>query len=190
MSNYLAMVFKNDTKAHEALKLIWKMDDAGDLTVHSAAIVRRDSHGFIDVASKYTDAGLRTAIGVGVGVVLGALAGPVGVAAGVAGAAALSAGTAVGVGAMAGGAIGLTADAIKSEDRTDEDISAFYSLQHGESAVVADVSEIWPEKLDEVIKMMGGVVHRKHDASDYLSDIARPYYNYFMYPYYYIPQFM
>lgn len=190
MSNYLAMVFKNDTKAHEALKLIWKMDDAGDLTVHSAAIVRRDSHGFIDVASKYTDAGLRTAIGVGVGVVLGALAGPVGVAAGVAGAAALSAGTAVGVGAMAGGAIGLTADAIKSEDRTIEDISAFYSLRHGESAVVADVSEDWPEKLDEVIKMMGGVVHRKHDASDYLSDFARPYYNDFMYPYYYIPQFM
>ena len=190
MSNYVAMVFKNNTKAHDALKMIWKMDDAGDLTVHSAAIVRRDSHGLIDVASKYTDAGLRTAIGVGVGVVLGALAGPVGVAAGVAGAAALTAGTAVGVGAVAGGAIGLTADAIKSEDRTEEDIAEFYSLHHGECAVVADVSEDWPEKLDEVIKMMGGVVHRKFDASNYLGDFARPYYNDFMYPYYYVPQFM
>ena len=131
------MVFKTESKAHDALKMIWKMDDTGDLTVHGAAVVRRDSHGFIDVASKHTDAGLRTAIGVSVGVLLGALAGPVGVAAGVASAAALSAGTAVGVGAVAGGAVGLTADAVKSMDRSDTDYAAFYTLEYGESAVVA-----------------------------------------------------
>ena len=163
-------VHENVAATVEATKA--NMDDAVDLTVHSAAIVRRDNRGWIDVANKNTDAGLRTAIGVGVGIVLGALADPIGVAAGVAGAAALSAGTAVGVSAMAGGAIGLTVDAIKSEDRAAEDISTFYSLQHGESAVVADVSEDWPEKLDEVIKMMGGVVHRKHNGSDYLGDFS------------------
>ena len=189
MSSCVAMIFKSESKAHDALKMIWKMDETGDLTVHGVAVVRRDSHGFIDVASKHTDAGLRTAIGVGVGVLLGALAGSAGVAAGVAGAAALSAGSTVGVGAIAGGAVGLTADAVKSANRRDADFAAFYTLHHGESAVVADRSEHLPNMLNDAVRSMGGVIHRKLNATNYLNDYAQPYYADYLYPYYYEPRF-
>ena len=120
MSNYVALVFKADSKAHDALRMLWDMDNSGDLTVHGAAVVQRDNDGYVEVASKHTDAGMRTAVGIGVGALLGALAGPVGVAAGVAGAAALSAGAAVGVGAVTGGAIGLVGDGVKTAERSDE----------------------------------------------------------------------
>ena len=31
MSNYVALVFKTDKKAHDALRMLWNMDDAGEL---------------------------------------------------------------------------------------------------------------------------------------------------------------
>ncbi len=189
MSNYVALVFKSDAKAHDALRMLWDMDRSGDLTVHGAAVVRRDNDGYVEVASKNTDAGMRTAVGIGVGVLLGALAGPIGVAAGVAGAAALSAGTAMGVGAVAGGAIGLMEDGTRTASRDDELDASVYRLNNGESAVVADVSEDWPDRLDHAVKAMGGVVHRRYDASDFLGGYSQPYYsnyyNNYLYPYYY-----
>ena len=190
MSNYVALVFKTDKKAHDALRMLWNMDDAGELTVHGAAVVRRDANGDFDAASKHTNAGMRTAVGIGVGVLLGALAGPVGIAAGVAGAAAASAGAAVGAGALAGGLVGLVADAVKSGDRSDVGVATYYHMRDGESAVVADVSEDWPHQLDTAVRAMGGVVHRQSGASTYFSDYQRPYYyNSYLYPYYYDPTF-
>ncbi|NEU14972.1 hypothetical protein G3T14_23285 [Methylobacterium sp. BTF04] len=182
MSNYVAMVFKADPKAHEALRKLWDMDAAGDVTVHGAAIVRRDRWGHMNVASESNDAGMRTAIGVGVGMLLGALAGPAGAVAG-----ALAAETAVGIGALAGGAIGLTADAFKSEERDELGLAAFYNLSNGESAVVADVSEDWPDKLDDAAKALGGTIYRKYDAISYPDKYDRPFYNNYLYPYYYDP---
>ena len=188
MSNYVALVFKSDAKAHDALRMLWDMDTSGDLTVHGAAVVRRDNDGYVEVASKHTDAGMRTAVGIGVGVLLGALAGPIGIA----GAAALGAGTAMGVGAVAGGAIGLVGDGVKTADRSDELDASVYRLNNGESAVVADVSEDWPDRLDLAVRAMGGVVHRRYDASNYFGGYAEPYYsnyyNNYLYPYYYDPR--
>lgn len=190
MSNYVALVFKTDAKAHDALRMLWDMDEAGELTAHGAAVVRRDANGNFNVASRHTNAGMRTAVGIGVGILLGALAGPVGVAAGVAGAAAVTAGTAMGAGALAGGVVGLAADAVKSDDRSAAGITTFYHMRNGESAVVADISEDWPDRLDAAVKAAGGVVHRKYDASNYFADYNRPYYyNSYLYPYYYDPRF-
>ncbi|MGY2896517.1 DUF1269 domain-containing protein [Deinococcus sp. UYEF24] len=185
MSNYVALVFKTDSKAHDALRMIWDMDKSGDLTVHGAAVVRRDNDGYVEVASKHTDAGMRTAVGIGVGVLLGALAGPIGIAAGVAGAAALSAGTAMGVGAVAGGAIGFMEDGVRTADRGDAVNASIYSLDYGESAVVADISEDWPARLDHAIKAMGGVVHRRFDANNSVGGYPGPDYSNYLYPYYY-----
>jgi uncharacterized membrane protein len=190
MSNYVALVFKTDSRAHDTLRMLWNMDEAGDLTVHGAAVVRRDENGYIDVASKHTDAGMRTAVGIGVGMLLGVLAGPVGVAAGIASAAAATAGTAIGLGAVAGGVVGLAADAVKSDYRSAADIATYYHMRDGESAVVADVSEDWPNRLDAAVKAMGCVVYRKSDASNYFADYERPYYyNSYLYPYYYDTRF-
>ena len=106
MNTYIAVVFSSDDKAHQALRKLWNLDEKGALTVHGAAVVRRDDTGHIRVADRDSDLGLRTAIGVGVGALLGLMAGPIGVAAGITGAAALSVGAATGVATAAGASAG------------------------------------------------------------------------------------
>ena len=98
MKNYIAVIFSSDAKAHAGLRALWNLDREGELTVHGAAVIRRDDMGHIRVADRNTDLGMRTAMAVGIGTLLGLIAGPIGVAAGVAAAATLGVGTAVTVG--------------------------------------------------------------------------------------------
>ncbi len=185
MNTYIAVVFSSNSQAHVALRKLWDLDEAGELTVHGAAIVRRDDMGHIRVADRDSDLGMRTAIGVGVGALLGLLAGPVGVAAGVAGAAALSAGVATGVGALAGGAVGLTTDAVKENKRENAAAEAFFTLKHGQTAVVAEISEDWTSILDDAMNHLGGTIYRRLNNADTNAAFGANYYSGYLYPYYY-----
>ena len=189
MNTYIAVVFSSDDKAHQALRKLWNMDEAGELTVHGAAVVRRDDMGHIRVADRHSDLGMRTAIGVGVGALLGLLAGPVGVAAGIAGAAALSVGAAAGVGALAGAAIGATADAVTETRRENAAYESFFTLKHGQSALVAEVSEDWTSVLDDAMKPLGGTIYRRMNNAATNAAFGENYYNGYLYPYYYEPMY-
>lgn len=189
MNTYIAVVFSSDDKAHQALRKLWNLDGAGELTVHGAAVVRRDDMGHIRVADRASDLGMRTAIGVGVGALLGLIAGPVGVAAGVAGAAAMSVAAATGVGALAGGAIGATADAVKETRRENAADEAFFTLRHGQSAVVAEISEDWTRVLDDAMRPMGGTIYRRMNNAATNAAFGENYYNGYLYPYYYEPMY-
>jgi uncharacterized membrane protein len=157
MDNYLAIVVDNDTKAYDGLHSLWNLDGTGDITVHGAAVIHRDSYGYVDVATKDTDPGARTAIGVGIGALLGALAGPIGAAAG----ATIAAGTAAGIGAAAGGLAGLTADVIKADEHDQAAFETSFVLPRGKSAVIAEVSEDWATPVDTLAKRIGGNVFRR-----------------------------
>ncbi|MEO8245336.1 MAG: hypothetical protein ABI832_23940 [bacterium] len=187
MNTYIAVVFSTDSMAHEGLRALWDLDAEAGLTVHGAAVVRRDDHGHIRVADRGTDLGERTAIGVGIGALLGLLAGPVGVAAGIAGAAALSVGAAAGIGALAGGAVGLTADAVTENRRETAADEAFFKLKHGQSAVVAEISEDWTSILDNRMHALGGVIYRRQNNAATNAAFGASYYNDYLYPYYYEP---
>lgn len=187
MKNYIAIVFSTDDKAHTGLRTLWDLDMEGDLTVHGAAVIRRDDMGHIHVADRNTDLGMRTAIGVGVGALLGLIAGPIGVAAGIAGAATLATGTAMGVGALTGGAIGVAADAVTEDRRENAAVESFFTLRHGQSAVVAEVSEDWLSILDDAIKPIGGTIFRRENNAQTNAAFGSNYYNEYMYPYYYEP---
>ena len=189
MNTYIAVVFSSDDKAHRALRKLWHMDDEGVLTVHGAAVVRRDDRGHIRVADRDSDLGMRTAMGVGVGALLGLLAGPVGVAVGVAGAAALSAGVATGVGALAGAAVGATADAVTETRRENAAYESFFTLKHGQSAVVAEVSEDWTQVLDDAMRPMGGTIYRRMNTAATNAAFGENYYNGYLYPYYFEPTY-
>ena len=187
MNTYIAVVFASEQKAHQALSRLWALDDEGDLTVHGAAVVQRDDRGHIHVADQSNDLGMRTAIGVGIGALLGLIAGPVGVAAGVAGAAALSVGAATGVGALVGGAIGVTADAVKETGRETAAEEAFLTLKHGQSAVVAEISEGSILVLNDAMKSLGGTIFRRTNDPASNGAFGASYYNTYLYPYYYEP---
>jgi uncharacterized membrane protein len=189
MNTYIAVVFSSDEKAHKALRRLWALDEEGELTVHGAAMVRRDDMGHIQVANRTSDLGMRTAIGVGLGALLGLIAGPVGVAAGVAGAAAMSVGAATGVGALAGGAIGATADAVTETRRENAADEAFFTLKQGQSAIVAEISEDWTSVLDEAMRPLGGIIHRRLNDAATNAAFGASYYNSYLYPYYYEPMY-
>ena len=76
MDNYIAIVFDNEAQANEGLHRLWALDTEERITVHGAAVVRRNMNGFVEVATQETDPGARSAIGIGVGALLGALAKP------------------------------------------------------------------------------------------------------------------
>jgi uncharacterized membrane protein len=187
MNTYIAVVFSSNDKAHQALRKLWNLDEEGELTVHGAAVVRRDDMGHIRVADRTTDLGLSTAIGVGIGALLGLFAGPVGVAAGIAGAAAVTAGIGAGVGALAGGAVGMTADAVKENNRENAAAEAFFTLKHGQSAVVAEISEDWTEILDDAMEHLGGKIFRRLNTAETNAAFGANYYSGYLYPYYYAP---
>lgn len=187
MNTYIAVVFASDDKAHQALRKLWALDDEGDLTVHGAAVVQLDAHGHIHVADASNNLGMRTAIGVGLGALLGLIAGPVGVAAGIAGAAAISVGAATGVGALAGGALGVTADALNETRRETAAEEAFLTLRHGQSAVVAEISESSILVLNEAMKALGGTIFRRTNDPSTNAAFGASYYNTYLYPYYYEP---
>ena len=192
MNNYIAIVFSSEHKAQEGLHALWHLDDEAKITVHGAAIVKRDDAGRINVAHKYTDFGKDTAIGIGVGALLGLLAGPVGVAIGIAGAAALTAGaigTATGLGALAGAAVGVTADAVNEDEREYAAYDALFSLKNGEFAVLAEVSEDWSEYIDDEMDVRGGQVYRVNKSAMTDSAFGPDYYGYHLYPYYYEPPY-
>jgi uncharacterized membrane protein len=187
MNTYIAVVFASDDKAHQALRKLWQMDEDGLLTVHGAAVVRRDDRGHIRVADRSSDLGMRTAVGVGVGALLGLLAGPVGLAAGVAGAAALSVGATMGVGALAGAAVGATGDAVAETRRENAAYGSFFTLKHGQSAVVAEISEDWTQFLDDAMQPLGGTIYRRMNTAATNAAFGENYYNGSLYPYYYEP---
>lgn len=182
MDNYVAIVVDNDTQAFDALHAIWKLDNAGDVTVHGAAVIHRDKFGYTQVRTKDTDPGLRTVLGVGIGALLGALAGPIGAAAG----ATVAAGTAAGIGAAAGGVAGLTADAVKTDEHDQAAYETNFVLKPGKSAVIAEISEDWTTPVDTIAKQFGGAIYRR-SKGDIHGDSWDYDYPGYLYPYDYDP---
>lgn len=182
MRNFVAVVFDDKAKAYKALHELWQLDFAGEITVHGTTVVHRDEQDRITVDAKDTHPVFATVLGVGLGALLGAMADPAGVAIGISAGAALGAAT----GAVIGGAIDLE----RSDTRAEAQVETGFVLGHRQSAVIADVSEDWERHLDEAMHALGGVVHRRSNASLHndgkLADGFRPVHSY-MYPYEYVP---
>jgi uncharacterized membrane protein len=181
MRNYVAVVFNDTAKAYQGLHELWQLDHAGDITVHGAGVVHRDSLGQFEVDTKETHPLLATAVGVGIGALLGALAGPAG--------AAIGAAKGAGVGAATGGMAGAIADAGRSDSRHEAADETRFVLGNGQSAIIADVSEDWTTPIDTRMKSLGGTIYRraKSDLEDDMwFDDYYPY-DYYLYPYEYIP---
>jgi len=185
MDNYIAVVFDSDEQAFQGLHALWRLDDQGDITVHGAAVIHRDKQGHTDVATKQDDPGARTAVGIGLGALLGALAGPIGAAAGTT----IAAGTAAGIGAVAGGSIGLTADAVKAGEHEEAAYEAGFAMRPGQAAVIAEVTEDWTTPVDTAMTALGGKVYRR--TKDVVRDnsLWGDDYDYYLYPYDYNPSF-
>lgn len=189
MDKYVSIVFNSDEQASEGLHALWKLDEAGEITVHGATVVHRDFLGRVDVSTKKSDVGVRTAIGVGIGAILGALAGPIGSAAGVGAAlaAAGGAGAVTGIGAALGGVAGITGDSIKANERDEASYDSSLDLRSGQAAVVAEVSEDYTGYVDDAMKQYGGTITRRDKDAVREDSLWSDQY---LYPYDYYPYYV
>jgi len=182
MRNYIAVVFNDTTKAYDGLHALWQLDNEGAITVHGTTVVHRNDWGEYQVDSKDTHPALATAVGVGIGALLGALAGPAGAAIGAARGAA--------IGAASGGAVGAVTDVARADTRDESREETAFVLGAGQSAVIADVSEDTTLAIDDRMRDLGGLVHRRAygDVRDdkWFDDYP---YDYYLYPYEYIPPY-
>ena len=179
MRNYIAVVFDGTSKTYEGPHALWQLDDAGEISVHGAAVIHRDKLGQFQVDTKETHPALATAVGVGVGALLGALAGPAGVAVGFA--------EGAGIGAAVGGVAGVAADVGRAATRHEAAVETRFVLGAGQSAVIADVSEDSASPIDKQMGSLGGVVYRraKNDVRRDVSFDDDRFDDSFLYPYEY-----
>lgn len=131
MVTCLAVVFASDDRAVQALHDLWHMDEAEILLVHSATVMRRDDRGEIRCALHTCQPGLCTAISFGLDDLMGSLSGSIAVTA--------------------------QREADTRHATADETL---FTLHPGQSAVVAEISEVNTQALDAAMWSRGGRVYR------------------------------
>jgi uncharacterized membrane protein len=151
----VVVTFTEASKAYEALSVLKRLGDSGDLDARSAVLLERTPDGGYSIPEGADNtAGFFMASGGLIGMLVGVLAGPVGV---------LLGGS---LGALAGRSveIGRAGD----QDVALEGISK--QIEPGSTALVAEVTEYTPMLLDTAMDGVGGTV-RRHPASDVYAEV-------------------
>lgn len=144
MEKMLVAVFNSEANTYEGSRALKQLDAEGSISIHAAAVIKKDANGKVSVMQAGDDFPVRTVGGTAIGSLIGLLAGPVG----------------FGIGATAGALAGSIDDLYVAGVNAEflDDVSA--ALSPGKSAVVADVSEEWVTPVDSTIEAVGGVVLR------------------------------
>jgi uncharacterized membrane protein len=160
MERMLVVVFDSEDKAHDAISILNTLDDEGVIAVYAALVVIKDLLGAIMVIKTHDPLPEDTLGGSTLGGFIGALGGPVGIAAG------------IGTGFI----VGAVADYARSRVGSDfvSDVAA--ALLPGKCAVVAEIDEEATDTVDTRMELLGGVVFRRalsevRDA-DYVREMA------------------
>src|SRR3954471_14027863 len=140
--NVIVTTFSEDSRAYEALARLKEFAAEDQIDLHDGAVVQRAEDGTLYVRDDAgnEDEGLATLTGGTIGLLVGILAGPLGV--------------------LLGGAMGLLAGAIVDagdDDETDsvlEHISR--SIGNGETAVLVDLNESGPAAVDAAMAALDG----------------------------------
>jgi uncharacterized membrane protein len=153
--NVVVVRFAEPSKAYEALSVLKRLGDAGDVDVRSAVVLERSADGGYSIPEGADNAaGFFMASGGLIGMLVGVLGGPLGV---------LLGGSA---GALAGGPVemGRAGD----QEVALEGISK--EIEPGTTALVAEVTEYTTMLLDTAMDGVGGSVSRR-PASDVYAEV-------------------
>jgi len=145
MDRMLVVVFENESKANEGVKVLEELDLHGSITVYSHAVVMKKPDGSITMGQCDDRGPSGLMLGIAVGGFLGALGGPVGLAIGGS------------LGFLAGAAADLNNVRV-GEDFID-DVSK--SLSPNKAAVVAEIEEGSTDGVDTRMEAIGGIVFRQ-----------------------------
>jgi uncharacterized membrane protein len=155
--NIIVTTFSDNSTAYEALARLKELAAEDQVDLHDGAVVERGQDGTLHLRDEAgnEDDGLATLTGGTIGLLIGILAGPLGV--------------------LLGGAMGLLAGAIIDAEDVDETDSVLEhiarSIGNGETAVIADVGESGPAPVDGAMAALDGRIVR-YARKDVEAEIA------------------
>jgi uncharacterized membrane protein len=149
METVVAITFGRPKEAYEALTKLKELDQQGQLGLYEGGVVERDVTGRLVVEDQVDgsndDVGIATASGGLIGLLIGVLAGPVGM--------------------LLGGSIGLMSGSIVDLTAYDDDDSVLSAFSRhvgpGETAVLAQLDEQSYEVVDSAMARLSGSVLRR-----------------------------
>jgi uncharacterized membrane protein len=153
--NVVIVKFAEESKAYQALSDLNRLGDEGKVDVRSAILLERTDDGFSIPEGADTAEGFDLVAGGLIGMLVGVLAGPVGV---------LLGGS---MGALAGG----TADLARLADQDLALDGISKDIDPGTTALVAEVGEYAVEVIDKAMSALGGTVTRR-TASDVYAEVV------------------
>ena len=140
--NVITTTFSEHSRAYEALARLKELAAEDQIDLHDGAVVERAQDGTLHLRDETgnEDDGLATLTGGTIGLLIGILAGPLGL--------------------LLGGAVGLLAGAIvdvEDDDETDSVLERIArSIGNGETAVLADLDESGPAAVDGAMAALDG----------------------------------
>jgi uncharacterized membrane protein len=155
VDSVVAVGFSENEKAYSGFNELKVLSDQHQLTARSAALVERDASGTLQIKDSFDDeAGVPTAGGGLVGMLLGAIGGPYGMLLGLTG------------GVLAGGNYELQ----RGDDQEEVLTHINGAINPGHTVIVAQVNEPTVTVLDKAMGDLGGVVIRESEA-DVLTEL-------------------
>lgn len=145
MNKMLVAIFDTETAAHAGRQALRRLHADGDITLYATGIVMRDAAGLVVMDPMNPRAGDGVLVGLGVGSLIGMLAGPAGLA----------------VGAVTGSVAGALRDFWAAGVGLDFVEEATRHLQPGRVALVAEIEEEWVIPVDTAMEAAGGLVFRR-----------------------------
>ena len=154
--NVIVVQFDEPSKAYQALSELNRLGSEGRVDVKSAVLLERRKDGSVQTPEGADNAaGYYLASGGLIGLLVGALGGPVGM--------------------LLGGSIGAMAGSIGELDRAGDQDVALQTIgeriQPGSPALVAEVTEPAEEVIDKAMATLGGKVTRR-SASDVYAEVV------------------
>jgi uncharacterized membrane protein len=154
--NVIAVSFEADANAYQALTALKELDTQQRVHIRGAGVVVRGEDGRVEVKDEVTDQSLSSTARGGIfGLLIGILAGPLGVL----------------IGGTTGVLIGSLFD-VQDADETQSVLAEIAgSVRAGHTALLADVVEQSPEVVDSAMTSLGGSVLRR-PVEDVEAEIA------------------
>ena len=154
--NVVVVSFAEDSSAYEAFTNLKELDEQGQVSIRSAAIVRRGDDGQIATKDSVDNNQLTgTATGGLIGLLIGILGGPFGV--------------------LIGGATGLLIGSLYDMDDAEDTESVLAeissAIRPGQTVVLAEVDEQSDEVVDQAMARLGGTVLRR-SVEDVEAEVA------------------
>jgi len=144
MTNVIVVSFQEETKAKDALQKLNELESLGDISVYEKIMIRKKANGESEILNEDSSEGWRILTGMGVGSLLGMLAGPVGFV----------------FGLYTGTAVGAIADADHYDFAENFIARVENKMQAGTISIIAEVDEDSEVFIDTYLKPLGAAITR------------------------------